>query len=86
MCDAVASNNLRQKPERVSHGLWSQRKTLRVENGILMNRNNQSFVPKRARIKVLTVCHGLHRGIVATLASLRENCFWPGMLKMLKTS
>ena len=44
-----------------------------------MNRNNQIFVPKRARIKVLTVCHGLHRGIVATLASLRENCFWPGI-------
>ena len=28
MCDAVASNNLRQKPEQVSYGLWSQRKTL----------------------------------------------------------
>ena len=81
MCAAIASNKLRQKPGKVGFALWSQRKSLRVENGMLKNGNGQIFVPRRARIKVLTVCHGLHRGIVATLASLREVCFWPGMRK-----
>ncbi|MEO0435035.1 MAG: DDE-type integrase/transposase/recombinase, partial [Cyanobacteria bacterium J06656_5] len=78
---AIVDKKLHKRPSGVSHELWSQRKTLKLVEGALYNRNNQIFVPSKIRIKVLTLCHGLHRGMTSTMASLRETCFWPGYRK-----
>lgn len=81
---AIVSNQFKQKPTDVSYALWSQRKSLKVKQGVLYNHKEQIFVPKLMRLKILTLCHGLHRGITSTLSSLRETCFWPGHRKAVE--
>ena len=75
---------IKQKPEEITSALWSIRGQLIQKSGIIYHKNDTIFVPKSARIKVLTLCHGLHRGIAATHASLREACFWPGDKKAVE--
>jgi predicted aspartyl protease len=81
LINAVECQRLQCKPDGVSETMWSQRKTLRVKERILYNDKGQIYVPFKARIKVLTVCHALHRGITATVESIRATCFWPRMRK-----
>ena len=68
----------RDKPDDVTLQLWSVRSQLIQKNDTLFHKNGKIFVPKAARLKVLTLCHGLHRGISTTHSSVRESCFWPG--------
>ena len=70
-------NSTRTKPASVSANLWDMRKTLKLENGHLYNIGGLLFVPYRCRLKLLTLCHGMHRGISSTYNCLRENFFWP---------
>lgn len=74
---AITTESLQSRPDNVSLSLWSSRSSLYVTDGVLYNRNGKIFVPKRARIKVLTFCHGLHRGVQSTIACIKESFFWP---------
>ena len=67
-----------EKTVDITPSFWSIRAQLQHKDGVIYNRNDKIFVPKSARIKVLNLSHGLHRGTAATHASLRETCFWPG--------
>lgn len=78
---AVQRKQLRCRPEGVSEAMWSQRKALRIKEQVLYNASDKIYVPYKARVKVLTVSHALHRGITATIESVRSACFWPGMRK-----
>ena len=67
----------RVKPDGVSTALWSQRKSFVIKDNVLYNSDGLIYVPPKARVKVLTLCHALHRGIAATIAGVRATCFWP---------
>ena len=76
----LESNNFpHKKPIDVSDKLWSMRKSLLLKDEFLYNSENLLYVPYKMRLKVLTVGHGLHHGIVGTLNNIRSCCFWPGM-------
>ena len=77
----AVEEKLRVKPDGVSAALWSQRKSFSVKNSVLYNDEGLIYVPPKARLKVLTLCHALHRGIAATTASVRATCFWPRLRK-----
>ena len=72
------SENTGKKPKNVSKELWNMRKTLIVKNHLLYDASSKLFVPYNMRLKLLTCCHGLHRGIDATYNSVKLACFWPG--------
>ena len=59
----------------ISPNLWVMRKTLKLERGHLYNKTGLFFVPYKRRLKLLTLCHGLHQGISSTYNCLRENFF-----------
>ena len=81
LINAIDHQQLSRRPEGVSEAMWSQRKSLRVKDRVLYNDKEQIYVPFRARMKVLTVSHALHRGITATIESVKSTCFWPRMRK-----
>lgn len=78
-------NTSSKKPSLVSPNLWAMRKTLKLEHGHLYNKNGLLFVPYKSRLRLLTLCHGLHRGISSTYNCLRENFFWPRDYKEVTT-
>ncbi|MEL7307950.1 MAG: reverse transcriptase domain-containing protein, partial [Pseudomonadota bacterium] len=87
-CQALVTclkNGVRVKPQSVSRNLWAMRKTLKLKNNYIYNASDLLFVPYRCRLKILTLCHGLHRGISSTYECLRQNFFWPGDYKAVST-
>ena len=76
-------NNSKRKPTTVTHNLWAMRKTLKLKDECLYNASDLLFVPYTNRLKLLTLCHGLHHGISSTYDCLHENFFWPGDFKQV---
>jgi transposase InsO family protein len=71
-----------QRPQEISKELWSIRKRVRQENGILTFEDEQQkrwILPNSLRKKALKLGHDNHRGIESSLARLRRHFYWPNL-------
>jgi transposase InsO family protein len=77
-----------KRPAEVSAALWSVRRQVKLNDGILTYQEEGSsrwIIPQSLRQQVMQLAHDNHRGIDATLSRLRRQAYWPNSRKDVET-
>ena len=56
-----------------------------VKDDVIYINCNKLFVPHKLRLKVLTICHGVHHDVNQTICRIKNWFFWPGLRDSVQT-